>query len=107
MNWPLSVDGKKSCPNHRISRAAEKQITRKAGTKRTLAPTRFVRSRLYASRKRSKLRSNAFSAQVKGFRERPEPCSGAFSRYIASVGTRVRESTYDANMAKMTASARG
>src|SRR5215831_18730509 len=107
MNRPLSTEGKKSCPSHRMSRAAERQISRKAGTNQHLASTAVVNSRLYDWRNRSKLRSKALSAQEKGFRERPGFCSGAFRRYIASVGTNVRERTYDAAIAKMTASASG
>src|SRR5258708_37943710 len=61
----------------------------------------------YALRRRSNPRSNANWNRTRGYRELARSCRFAFSKYIASVGTSVRDRMYDASMAKTTASAKG
>jgi len=51
--------------------------------------------------------SNARWNRTRGFRELAAPPCFAFSKYIASVGTSVRDKIYEASMANTTASARG
>ena len=50
--------------------------------------------------------SDNFTDRI-GWRERPLLCCGTLSRYMASVGTSVRDRTYEVSMAKTTASASG
>jgi hypothetical protein len=69
--------------------------------------TKLVSNRLYANRNPSNPRSNAFWTRTRGFRERGAFSSRGLRRYIARVGTKVRDKIYDASMAKITASASG
>jgi hypothetical protein len=50
---------------------------------------------------------NACCPRTSGFRDGAAPSTAGFRRYIASVGTSVRDRTYDAIIAKITASASG
>ena len=85
----------------------QRRPARKTGTKRAADRQALSAGHDRRLRSRSNTRSNAAGSA-------PEDCVrfgavmlSCFSRYIASVGTSVRDRMYDASMAKTTASARG
>ncbi len=107
MNWPLSVFGKKSCPSQGTSANVDRQASKKTGTKIARRLTSVARSISIAVAKSFEAPlESAVETERKRLRERT-PCCFTFNRYIASVGTSVRDRMYDAIMANTTASASG
>ena len=106
MNSPLSVFGKKSWPSHGTSRNAATHSHEENGHENESPINQRGQQKLIAQAQtfeapfESALKPNQWIARSR------MPCF-AFSRYIASVGTSVRERMYDAIMANTTASASG
>ena len=108
MNCPLSVSGKKSCPSQGSRNQQRQAAQRKTGTNTYRRCTSFVSSGGRHSLHAFELRSKARWKRTNGLRVCAVRCDFfACSRYIAMVGTSVRDSTYDASIANTTASASG
>ena len=109
LNCPPSTAGKKSSPTQRTSRSDETQATRNTAVNTRRPCTHRSSSPRYAARTLTNPRSSTCWSRTNGLRDGWSGSCGtcAFSRYFAIVGTSVRESRYDASIAKTTASAIG